>query len=147
MANRLTPAVEVEDFAYLLIRYEGGAIGSVQASSAFLGKGVNEIRFVGDKGQVALAGDKLSVWLAEPFEDLAANQWHERPGAALPKTAPLVARWAESVLTGQPSPISGEQARPALEIVRAAYRSGGLPVDLPLSDDSELIVRVRRETR
>ena len=52
---------------------------------------------------------------------------------------------ATASMAGGEPPISGADARAALEICRAIYRSGGEPLDLPLADDAELHLELARE--
>lgn len=144
VANHLTPAVEVEDIAWAVIGYEGGVVGSVLASSSYPGKADRGMRITGTNGQLHI-NSKGELWLhlVEPAGEMPAGDWQQIAVAKNDSMREMVQAWAGALLAGEPPPISGREARPAMEIVRAAYRSGGESVEIPF-DDSELVFNVDR---
>jgi len=64
-----TPGIEVEDFITLIVRYQNGAIGSLEAACTLPGgdpqRAVN--RIYATKGQVILAHPSPQIYLREPF--------------------------------------------------------------------------------
>lgn len=133
-----TPGIEVEDYVTVIIRYENGAIGSLEAGCTLAGKdprgAVN--RIYGEKGQVILPAGAPQIFLREAWGEIPGGEWWTMPAQA-PDPAPrktMIEKFARSVLEGLDLPASGWDGRQALEIVVAAYRSGEMhqPVDLPL---------------
>jgi UDP-N-acetyl-2-amino-2-deoxyglucuronate dehydrogenase len=135
--DTLATPVEVEDTIGVVMRYDNGAIGVVQAGSAMPGGAHQDApgpRIYGTKGQLILASKPL-IYLTEPLEGGVPNTWQElRFSGPIADRQQIVSRFAAAVLEGKEPPVTGYDGRKALEIVLAAYRSGELkqPVDLPL---------------
>ena len=131
--------VEVEDFISFVMRLRGGAIVSVDGSSAAVGGESFGDRIYGKNGQIVIVDRSLKVFLAEPWRDLKAGEWIEiaAPEAWPDPRAVLVADFAEAVLTDGEVAVSGREARRALEIARGAYLSmqRGKPVRFPVEED------------
>lgn len=136
----LTP-VEVEDFINVLIRYENGAIGLIEASSCIdKGPGPWEIygdSIYGSKAQLVIPNPYgepfLWIYTRKPTEYGEAGKWHKIPlESKYNALTRFVEEFAEAVLAGKEPPVTGEDGRRALEIVVAAYESGlkKAPVDL-----------------
>lgn len=133
-----TPGVEVEDFITLIIRYQNGAIGSLEAGCTLPGGdprgAVN--RIYGEKGQVIFARPSPQIYLRESWGEIPGGEWWEMPAnerdPAPRKT--MIEKFARSLLEDVDIPASGWDGRQALEIIVAAYRSGKAHqgVDLPL---------------
>lgn len=129
--------VEVEDLTFVTVRYNSGAIGTVEGSSCIKGNGMD--RDVGDfiygtAGQVVLGGDALHIYTTLEVEGVPRNQWYE-----IGKVHPLLESriwvmdgFGTAILEGKPLPVSGEDGRAALAIALAAYQAGeqGYPVAL-----------------
>jgi predicted dehydrogenase len=130
--------VEVEDFISFVMRLEGGAIVSLDGSSAAVGGESFGDRIYGEKGSIALSGSGIKVHLLEPWEDVKAGEWVslEAP-PRLPNTrGKVVEEFARAVTSGGEVPISGREGRRSLEIVRGAYLSmkRGSPVEFPVKE-------------
>jgi predicted dehydrogenase len=132
-----TPGIEVEDFITVIVRYENGAIGSLEAGCTLPGGdprgAVN--RIYGEKGQVILVPSP-AIYLREPWREIPGGEWWEMPAEArdpAPRKT-MIEKFARSLLEGVDIPAVGWDGRQALEIVVAAYRSGKThqAVDLPL---------------
>jgi len=129
--------VEVEDLTFVTVRYDSGAIGTVEGSSCIKGNGMD--LDVGDfiygtAGQVALGGDTLRIYTTLEVEGVPRNEWFD-----IGKVHPLLDSriwvmdgFGAAVLAGRPLPVSGEDGRAALEIALSAYQAGtqGYPVEL-----------------
>jgi predicted dehydrogenase len=133
-----TPGIEVEDYITLIIRYQNGAIGSLEAGCTLPGRdplgAVNRIH--GEKGQVLLPSSGPRIYLREPWGEIPGGEWWDMPADAPesePRTA-MIEKFARSVLQDLDIPASGWDGRQALEIIVAAYRSGKTHqvVELPL---------------
>jgi predicted dehydrogenase len=132
-----TPGVEVEDLINLIVRYENGAIGSLEALCTLPGgdphRAVN--RIYGEKGQVIFA-HPLQVYLREAWGEIPGAEWWEMPAEArdpAPRKT-MIEKFARSLLEGVDILAVGWDGRQALEIIVAAYRSGKTHqvVELPL---------------
>ena len=133
-----TPGIEVEDYITLIVRYQNGAIGSLEAGCTLPGgdphRAVN--RIYGAKGQVLFAHPSPQIYLREPWGEIPGGEWWEMPAGerdpAPRKT--MIEKFARSLLEDVDIPASGWDGRQALEIIVAAYRSGKAHqvVDLPL---------------
>jgi predicted dehydrogenase len=120
----VTP-VEVEDWINVIIRYDNGAIGSIDASSCAKGREGFGDRIFGKEGQIAL-GSPLRVYTTLPVEGLEPGRWNE-VGLSQPKgpRTLYVEEFAEAVLSGADEPpVTGEDGLKALQIITAAYESG-----------------------
>jgi UDP-N-acetylglucosamine 3-dehydrogenase len=133
-----TPGIEVEDYIAVLIRYQNGAIGSLEAGCTLPGRdpisAVN--RIYGEKGQVIFRREVPQIYLREAWGEVSGGEWWEPP-AREPDPAPrktMIEKFARSVVEGVDIAATGWDGRQALEIIVAAYQSGKAHqvVDLPL---------------
>lgn len=137
--NLRTPGVEVEDFISLVLRGQDGLLLSLDGSSAAIGGESFGERLYGTKGQTAVAGDKLRVFLEEPTAGLEGGKWHELSAPAdFPANArgEQVDNFALWVLGKAPFGPTGREGRRSLEIIRGAYLSAkrGGPVAFPVKE-------------
>ena len=130
--------VEVEDFISFVMRLAGGAIVSLDGSSAAVGAESHGDRIYGSKGQIAM-GNPPRVYLDEPWGQIEAGEWVElRPPEGHPNSRPAyLDAFAEAILTDGAAPVPGREGRRALEIARGAYLSmqRGGPVEFPVSEE------------
>lgn len=120
----VTP-VEVEDWINVIIRYDNGAIGSIDASSCAKGREGFGDRIFGKEGQIAL-GSPLRLYTTLPDEGFEPGRWNEihLPQIGNPRTL-YVEKFAEAVLSGADEPpVTGEDGLKALQVIIAAYESG-----------------------
>ncbi len=136
--NLRTPISEVEDFLSFVMRLEGGAIVSLNASSAAPGDETLGDRIYGEKGQIVMRWKDFRVYVTEPWEDLQPGEWNElsEPEGYVSGRRRHVDGFAGAVMDGGDVPVSGREARRALEIVRGAYISGkaGRVVKFPVAE-------------
>lgn len=122
--------IESEDVVCALLRYENGATGVIQASTAFWPGYTERIEIHGTKGTAIISGDKLTTW------DVRDDEGEPPPlardvasGASDPMAISLepferqFLDFGEAIRTGRPPLVSGEEGYRALEIVLAVYRS------------------------
>lgn len=129
----VTP-VEVEDMLNVVIRYDNGAIGSIDGSSCAAGGESFGDRIYGTDGQI-VCGNRLRVYTTKSVEDLQANEWNElKLEEAYDSRVKFIEEFAEAVLAGKQPPITGHDGRATLEIIVAAYESGKrkVVVELPM---------------
>ncbi|MDD6030043.1 MAG: Gfo/Idh/MocA family oxidoreductase [Kiritimatiellae bacterium] len=108
-AGTLAHPMEAEDTVSAAIRFEGGALGSVYATTASYPGRPRRIEITGTKGTVVV-------------EDAAHGSSH---AAAIPceQHRACIAAFMESVRGGAPYPIDGAEARKSVDLVERIYRS------------------------
>lgn len=122
--------IESEDVINVLMRYESGATGVIQASTSFWPGYSERVEIHGTKGTAILTGDKLTAW------DVAGDEGDRPPierevesGASDPMAIPLTPferqflNFGEAMKNRRSPLVSGEDGYRALELVEAAYRS------------------------
>jgi len=129
--------IEVEDFISFVMRLAGGAVVSLDGSSAAAGAESFGDRVYGTKGQIAV-NNSLRVFLDEPWGEIPAGEWTDLPapeGGPNSRTS-YVDAFAEAVLNDAAPPVDGREGRRSLEIARGAYLSmqRGAPVAFPVAE-------------
>jgi len=129
-----TTPVEVEDFLSAIVRFGGGAIGTIEAGSAIPGRGGSEDRIYGTQGQIAFGfGKTLRVFTRRQDLGLTPNEWHElTPAQETDSRTALVEDFAGRLLAGKPPAIPPEAGRAVQQIICGAYQAGesGVPTTL-----------------
>jgi UDP-N-acetyl-2-amino-2-deoxyglucuronate dehydrogenase len=122
--------IQSEDVISALLRYQNGAQGVIQASTAFWPGYTERVEIHGTLGTAILAGDKLTAWDVKDYGGEAPPLAKEvLSGAADPMAIPLTPferqfrDFGEAIRTGRKPAVSGEEGYRALELVLAAYRS------------------------
>jgi predicted dehydrogenase len=141
--TRFTGLAEVEDMINVVLRYENGAIGTIDTANYAPGGGeAHVLRLYGQFGQIQIANNKdVRVFVERGFEggaglpSFATNEWIDvaTPNEGNPRTL-LLDDFARTVQRGESPPVTGHDGRRAIEIVLAAYKSAedGITVNLPL---------------
>lgn len=132
--------MEAEDIVNALLRFESGATGVIQASTAFWPGFTERIEIHGTKGSAIITGDKLTAWKVQddPGEDAPLEDAPDDSGASDPMAIPIenlkrgFADFAQAVEQGTEPLITGEEGYRALQIVLGVYESAreGRPVRL-----------------
>ena len=133
---------EVEDFITVTMRYSNGALGTLLAASCVPGAQASGIRgavvegnrIYGTAGQI-IFGRKMLVYTDKEVEGLKKGEWNEITFESVgEQRSAYIDEFADSVFTGKPVKIPGEEGRKTLEVMLAAYKSGEThkPVTLPL---------------
>lgn len=137
LTDTLARDLECEDTAALAVRFENGALGTVEATTAVKG-GVDRVEVNGTEGTVALDGQAIarlevgtgaeSRYGAETESrevDVGEVAWGE-PHAA------VVGDFVDALRTGREPMVPAREAREAVDAVLAAYESveRGEPVAL-----------------
>ena len=143
----LAHAMETEDTASAVLTYANGALGVIQGATSCWPGDPARVELHGDQGTIVLEEGRIVVWKladAAPEEEAAmlALEAAGGSGAADPmaigseKHRRQVVDFIEAIRSGRPPAIQGAEARRAVEIVRAVYRSAetGTAVALPLAD-------------
>lgn len=139
-AATLTHTIEAEDTASAAVTFAGGALGMIQGTTSCDRDWPVRVEIVGTSGRAALESGRIARWESDqPLRDdllSAADQaWCDgwRPdeafGDAHVRQLRAIVRALEA---GEAPPVSGEEARNAVEIILGIYESGrtGQRVDL-----------------
>jgi UDP-N-acetyl-2-amino-2-deoxyglucuronate dehydrogenase len=123
-------AIPSEDVAAALLRYENGAVGVVQASTAFFPGFPDRIEIHGTRGSVTTEGDFLKQWEvpdcpAPPREAFKTGTL----GSSKPMDIPVepfcrqLRDIMQAISSGRPPLITGEEGLETLRVVLAMYES------------------------
>lgn len=132
--------IESEDVVCALLRYDNGATGVIQASTAFWPGYTERIEIHGTKGTAVISGDRLTTWdvrddkgEAPPLAREVASGASDPMAISLEPFERQFLDFGEAIRTGRPPLVSGDEGYRALEIVLGVYRScrEGVKVQLP----------------
>ena len=138
-----TGLADVEDMINVVLRYDNGAIGTIDTANYAPGGGEAHIlRIYGTKGQIQIArNSEVKAFVEEPFDAceglpaLQPNEWQDVPSESGANTrALLVDDFARAVLAGKQPPVSGHDGRAALATIMAAYQSAEHGQTVKLAD-------------
>ena len=122
--------IESEDVVSALVRYESGATGVIQASTAFAPGYTERLELHGTKGTAIVAGDRLTTWdVKDDVGDAPPLATNIASGASDPMAISLepferqFRDFARAIRDGGRPLVSGEEGCQALELVDAIYRS------------------------
>jgi predicted dehydrogenase len=116
--------IEVEDIALALLRFEGGAVGVLEASTTAYPGGAVVLRVNGTRGSLVLEDGALVRLDIEGHEPVLAPPEY----GALPAPAGHRAQLADifsAIGDGRPPPVSGEDGYRALGLVLDVYQAAG----------------------
>ena len=132
--------IEVEDTAVACLTFEGGALGVIEAcTSANVGRPARlELR--GERGTIVLEDGNVVFWGIDGEDEFVAPYVDTGSGATDPMAITSVGHEAQisdmvdAINEGRPPVVDGREARKAIEIISAIYRSSetGRIVNLPL---------------
>jgi predicted dehydrogenase len=120
--------IESEDVVSAVLRYESGATGVIQASTAIHPGYPERIEIHGTKGSAIITGDKLTAWDVPGDRD-APVETAPMSGASEPMAISLTSferqflDFGASIRDRRPPMVSGEEGYRALQLVDAIYRS------------------------
>jgi len=134
--------IEVEDIAVAAIRFENGALGVIQGSTAVYPGLPTRLEIHGTKGTALIEGEVLKRWSVLGEEEIIAEKSKEglkswaRP-ELVPATnhASLIRDFAEAILNDREPFVSGVEGRRSLELIMAIYESSRnrRAIDFPLT--------------
>ncbi len=148
--------IEVEDVAVAMLEFKNGAVGMIEATTNVYSKTGHpaEVHLCGTEGTVFLRDNQFGVWefKNETEEDnriretLGVRAGDRATGAADPTAIDFEGHRrnfedaVESIRSGRPPRVGGDEARRAIELIQAVYLSaqqGGRRIDLPLRERPE----------
>jgi len=122
--------IESEDVVNAMMRYQSGATGIIQASTAIWPGYSERVEIHGTKGTAVLTGDKLTTWdVQDDVGEPAPVESSVMSGASDPMAIPLTPferqfrDFGEACQTGRAPVVSGEEGMKALQLVLAVYQS------------------------
>ena len=108
----LAHPMEAEDTAAAVLKFEGGALGAIYATTASFPGGGKRLEIHGTKG--TYAWDDSETGVSRP--DQLACEGHMRCFEA----------FADSLRGGAPYPVDGRESKRAVELISRIYRESGL---------------------
>jgi len=143
--RRVYTHIEAEDTASATLTFPGGALGTIEASTALWPGWQRRIELCGEQGSVALEDDHITRWdfrTALPGDEAiraAKDTAALGTGASAPNAMSFVGHQRQiqdlidALRDRRPLAIDGHEARKAVALIRALYASAerGLPVKLP----------------
>ena len=142
-AETLAHDIQAEDTASAALRFASGALGTIQGTTSAYRDSPLRIEVKGTEGSATLEGSRLTTW--EPgreevlpprgLESLPESQANEPLGTAHRRQLKEI---FAALRAGREPPISGEEARKAVEIVLGIYRSAAKEerVTFPLESEA-----------
>jgi len=122
--------IESEDVVTAMMKYTSGAMGVIQASTAFWPGYTERIEIHGTKGTAVISGDKLTTWDVEndagdpaPIERDVASGASDPMAISLAPFERQFRDFGDAIISGRKPLSSGEDGYRALELVAAVYRS------------------------
>lgn len=122
--------IESEDIVNAMLKYQNGATGVIQASTAFWPGYSERIEIHGTKGTAVLTGDKLTTWdVQDDSGEPAPVEKQVMSGASDPMAIPLTPferqflDFGEACQSGGTPRSSGVDGALALQIVLGIYQS------------------------
>ncbi len=131
--------IESEDIVNAVLRFQNGATGVVQASTAFWPGYTERLEFHGTNGTAIITGDRLTHWDVEndsgepaPLASDIASGASDPMAISLEPFERQFLDFGEAIRSGRKPLCSGEDGYAALEIVEGIYQSCrlGQPVTL-----------------
>ncbi|HEY1068806.1 MAG TPA: Gfo/Idh/MocA family oxidoreductase [Pirellulales bacterium] len=151
--------IAVEDVAVAAVRFESGAVGVIEGSTATYPGYLKKIEISGLKGSAVVEEEDVIKWdFAEAapgdaaiLERMAARK-STGGGASDPSAIgfhghrDIFAALLHSLDTGAPLEVDGREGRKAVELILAIYQSAetGQIVKLPLASDPVLAARAKK---
>jgi len=132
------PHIEAEDTLAGVVRFENGALGSVQAATSAKPGFKRRLEISGERGTVILDGDAISVWAIDGEDSDLGDAEQLTDGSANPAAISneghrrQIEDMMRAVIEDRPPMIDGREGRKSLELVAALYASAnaGQPVKL-----------------
>ena len=123
--------IEAEDTGFSLIRFESGAIGSVEATTAARPRDMEgSISILGEKGSVVIGGtsvNRIQTWdfvekLPED-DEIIQSALQTPPNVYGFGHTPYLQNVVDCILNGTPAMVDGREGRRSLELISAMYES------------------------
>ena len=133
--RRLYDHIQAEDTAAAALKFPGGALGAIEASTALWPGWQRRLEICGTTGSIALEDDKITRWEfkdPQPGDDeirAAKDKAAMGTGASAPNSIGFVGHQrqmqdlVDALRDGRPPSLDGDEGRKAVALVRALYAS------------------------
>jgi predicted dehydrogenase len=131
--------IQSEDVVSALLKYSQGALGIIQAATAFWPGYTERVEIHGTKGTAIISGDKLTTWdvvndsgPAPPIDREVASGASDPMAISLAPFERQFLDFGDAIKTGRKPVCSGEDGYRALQVVQSVYQScrEGMPVKI-----------------
>lgn len=147
-ARRLTRNIAVEDTAVAIVEFVNGAVGVIEGTTSVTPGYGCDLEVHGELGSIKLSEDRITAWDIPGDVVAEADEGEGGAGTAADPLAGLsiyghvqhVADLAAAIRENREPMIPGSEARRAVEVIKAIYKSsreGGAPIELPLSYEDD----------
>jgi UDP-N-acetyl-2-amino-2-deoxyglucuronate dehydrogenase len=123
-------SIESEDVLSAMLRFESGATGVIQASTAFWPGYPERVEIHGTKGTAIVTGDRLTTWDVlddrggtPPVSHQASSGASDPLAISLEPFERQFLDFADAIRSGRAPAVSGRDGLLALEVVDAIYRA------------------------
>ena len=123
------PHLEGEDTLVGCLRFEIGALGTVEAATSAKPGFKRRLEISGEKGTIVLEGDAIAVWAVDGEEKPSGATEQLTDGSANPAAISFEGhrrqfeQMLEAIRQDRPPLIDGREGRKSLELVRMLYRA------------------------
>jgi UDP-N-acetyl-2-amino-2-deoxyglucuronate dehydrogenase len=122
--------IEVEDTLAAVLRFPGGALGTVLATTASLPGRPHSLEVLGSQGSLRLEGERIVRWDVQappPPETETEDGGATDPSATDTRNhARVIDDFLESVRSGRPPLVDGREGLRSVRLVEAIYAAAGL---------------------
>jgi len=122
--------MEAEDLINVLLKYDSGATGVLQAATAIWPGYSERIELHGTRGSATITGDKLTAWDVEgddgsdaPIESAEASGASDPMAISIENLKRQFQDFGDACQTGRAPLVDGQQGMQGLQIVLAAYEA------------------------
>ncbi len=123
--------IEVEDLAIAAIRFENGALGVIQGSTAIYPGLPARLEIHGTKGTAIIEGEMLKRWSIMGEEELVSEKiknglesWARPELVPTMNHALLIKDFAQAIIDDREPYVNGIEGRKSIEVIAAIYKSG-----------------------
>jgi predicted dehydrogenase len=126
--DTLVRNIKVEDTAVAILRFKNGALGVIEGTTSVYPGFARKLEIHGEKGSVILEDHTITKWHFIGEEDLAKKEKEEGIGAATPQIGHeghkrQIEAFAQALLEGKQPEVNPIEARKAVEVILAIYKS------------------------